>query len=105
MRLVGNATDVNRTTGEVTGSHDFDHIYDYISFHVGPPPDSVFVRPCGMVCYSTNATWDPTTLPAADCASACPATGIQDPPTTHDPVWLEPVDVPDGAYQGQIAVE
>jgi hypothetical protein len=35
--------------------HVYDHIYDYTSFHVGPPDASVFDQPCGIPFISTAA--------------------------------------------------
>lgn len=36
---------------------DFHHIYDYTSFHVGPPDAVEFAQPCNLECTSTNTTW------------------------------------------------
>jgi hypothetical protein len=57
--------------------HVYDHIYDYTSFHVGPPNGIVFDQPCGMEFISTNTTWNPKTLPNKACPVQCAACQIE----------------------------
>ena len=52
-------------------NHTYDHIYDYTAFRVGAPEASVFEKPCGIVCKSTNQTWNPMTLPPIGCPGRC----------------------------------
>lgn len=105
FRIFGIRSETNYTTGEVIGSHEFDHIYDYTSFHVGPSSASIFSQPCGISCYSTNATWDDTVLDPTPCPEACPVPegSIQVPPTVHSGP-PPPPSIPDGVFESQIAV-
>lgn len=50
---------------------EFYHIYDFTKFHLGSPSASNFERPCGMICSSTNETWNPAKLPATECPTVC----------------------------------
>ena len=54
-------------------NHTYLHVYDYTAFHVGPHDNSVFAKPCGHVCHSSNKTWNPLSLPALGCPGKCDA--------------------------------
>jgi hypothetical protein len=45
--------------------------YEYTSFHAGPMGDWAFEQPCGVVCESVNASWDPYPLPVKGCPWNC----------------------------------
>lgn len=48
--------------------HTFEHVYDYVEFHVGEPSSEHFQQPCGVVCTSVNKEWNSAQLPVRDCA-------------------------------------
>ena len=48
--------------------HTYEHVYDYVSFHVGEPSSHHFEQPCGVICTSVNKTWNATNLPARECS-------------------------------------
>lgn len=79
VRLILNGSRLNafnRTTMQPIippSMTSFYHVYDYVSFHVGPPEDSAFEQPCGAVCTSNNATWKADVLPARPCPAVCTA--------------------------------
>ena len=68
---MGNATDtVDRATGRPLDppvTRGFNHVYDYVSFHVGPPPAVQFAQPCGIECVPVDPTWNSDPLPATPC--------------------------------------
>ena len=63
--------------------HTYEHVYDYVWFHVGEPSSHHFRQPCGVVCTSVNKTWNATNLPARDCSR--PACEGQTTTTTTTP--------------------
>ena len=79
IRVVLNGSRIvsfNRTTNQPIDPpipHSYHHVYDYVSFHVGPPDKAVFDQPCGAVCKSNNVSWKAATLAATPCPTSAAA--------------------------------
>jgi hypothetical protein len=51
--------------------HTYYHVYEYVSFFVGPMDDWYFAQPCGRLCTSVNTTWNNASLPVVGCPWRC----------------------------------
>lgn len=62
---------------------EFYHIYDYTSFHVGPPDAIEFAQPCNMECVSTNTTWNSEVKSSISVQSSLPCSHFGDTPSSY----------------------